>query len=132
MSENRKWWFATWAVLSLSSLGVGFYVRHFSSGLAHSRGLEILDTCLSAIVLPATVALFVYHNVVRWRENPQGWWRRCRRVCWQLGISMAVIPTAVLGYKGRWDDAADALVFAGVLLLVALAAHVRLRLWRRE
>lgn len=132
MQENRKWWFATWTVMSLASLGVGFYMRHSSSALAHSRGLEILDVCLSAIVLPAAAVLFVYRNVVTWRESPRLWWRRCRRVCWQLGVGMAVIPAPVLGYKGRWDDAAECMMFAAALLIVALAAHVRLRCWTRR
>lgn len=131
MFGNRKWWLATWAVLSLSSLVVGRYVRYSGSELAHSRGMAMVDTCLSAVVLPSTLALFVYGNVVAWRTSPRMWWRRCRRTCWQFGICMAVIPTAVLGCKGRWDDAVVCLTLAGALLAVALAAHVRLRYWTR-
>lgn len=132
MIEKRRLLGTIWLVVTLAAFAVNRFIRYSDSALAHSGSLEFLDKCLTAMVAPVSLALLVYHNVATWRKNPRMWWRRCRRTCRTFGLCFAVIPTAMLGYKGRWDDVAICLAIAGAALLVALAAHVRLRNWARE
>lgn len=115
--------------MGLAAFAVSGFIRWSDSALAQSGAVKTLDNALMAIMVPLTLVLIVVRNVEVYRKSERLWWRRCRRWCWQLGVCMLIIPTAMFAYKDKWDDLPLTLSIAGVSLAIAAAAHLRLRYW---
>lgn len=116
--------------MGLAAFAVGGFVRWSDSALAQSGAMKTLDNTLTAIMVPLTLVLIVVRNVEVYRQSARLWWRRCRRICWQFGICMLLIPTAIFAYKDRWEDFSVTLSVAAICLAIAVAAHLRLRYWK--
>lgn len=130
MEEWKKWVGRWWLTMGLIAFAVNCFMRWSDSALAQSAAMKTLDNTLMVIMLPLTMALIVVRNVEVYRHSERLWWRRCRRWCWQLGVCMLIIPTAMFVYKDKWDDLPVTLSIAAVSLAIAAVAHLRLRYWK--
>lgn len=130
VDEWKKWLGRWWLTIGLGAFAVNIFIRWSDSPLAQSRAMKTLDDTLAAIILPLTLALIVVRNVALYRHSARLWWRRCRRTCWQFGICMLIIPTAIFAYKDRWEDFSVTLSMAAIGLVIAAVAHLRLRYWK--
>ena len=63
---ERKWFKITWSLLLLASLVINYIQRMSDALWAHGEVVEVLEKTLLWIMLPMTVVLFVWHNVVLW------------------------------------------------------------------
>lgn len=115
--------------MGLAAFAVSGFMRWSDSALAQSEAMKTLDNTLMVIMVPLTLVLIVVRNVTVYRQSARLWWRRCRRICWQFGICMLLIPTAIFAYKDRWEDFSVTLSIAAVSLAIAAVAHLRLRYW---
>lgn len=129
VDEWKKWLGRWWLTIGLGAFAVNIFIRWSDSPLAQSRAMKTLDDTLAAIILPLTLALIVVRNVALYRHSARLWWRRCRAWCWQFGVCMLIIPTAVFVYMDRWNVLSVTLSIAAVSLVIAAAAHLRLRNW---
>ena len=130
MDEWKKWLGRWWLTMGLSAFVVKSFMRWSDSALAQSGAMKTLDNTLMVIMVPLTLVLIVVRNVTVYRQSARLWWRRCRRICWQFGICMLLIPTAIFAYKDRWEDFSVTLSVAAICLAIAAAAHLRLRYWK--
>lgn len=130
MEEWKKWLGRWWLTMGLAAFAVGCFIRWSDSALAQSGAMKTLDNTLMVIMVPLTLVLIVVRNVTVYRQSARLWWRRCRRICWQFGICMLLIPTAIFAYKDRWEDFSVTLSVAAICLAIAAAAHLRLRYWK--
>lgn len=130
MGEWKKWVGYWWLAMGFVTLVVNWFMRWSDSAMAQSGAMKTLDNTLTAIMVPLTLVLIVVRNVDVYRKRERLWWRRCRRWCWQLGVCMLIIPTAMFAYKDKWDDLPLTLSIAAVSLAIAAVAHLRLRYWK--
>jgi hypothetical protein len=100
---HRKWFTTTWGVLLLFSVVMAQLMRHTDIAWVHNPGVVLLYEVVSWVTLVVTSLLFVWYNVIYWRESRRLFWRKWRRWGGNLAIGVAMLVVLLLAiniFKG--------------------------------
>ena len=100
---HRKWFTITWGVLLLFSVVMAQLMRHTDIVWVHNPGVVLLYEVVSWVTLVVTILLFVWYNVIYWRESRRLFWRKWRRWGGNLAIGVAMLVVLLLAiniFKG--------------------------------
>ena len=138
---ERKWFKITWSLLLFASLVINYIQRMSDALWAHSEVVNVLEKTLLWIMLPMTVALFVWHNVVLWRSGERLFWRTWQKSGMAIavggGLAMALV------FVVNWCKGEEAMeisdsarmwilgVFSVIGLVIAFARY-KFKNWREE
>lgn len=137
---ERKWFKITWTALLFASVVINYVQRMSDELWAHSRVVEVLDTTLTWILLPMTVVLFVWHNMVLWHSGERLFWRTWQKsgLAMLVGGGLAFLLVLVVQWcRGEAVEISDSAkmwilaVFSAVGLLVMFARY-KFKNWSKE
>lgn len=95
MEENHKRVFTTiWVVLLLCSVVLGHITNHSEVAWAQSESITLLSSILFWITTIITIALFVWHNILYWRQGKRLFWRKWQK--WAKGLMIGISTLVVL------------------------------------
>ena len=100
---HRKWFTITWGVLLLFSVVMAQLMRHTDIVWVHNPGVVLLYEVVSWVTLVVTILLFVWYNVIYWRESRRLFWRKWRRWGGNLAIGVAMLVVLLIAiniFKG--------------------------------
>jgi amino acid transporter len=100
---HRKWFTTTWGVLLLFSVVMAQLMRHTDIAWVHNPGVVLLYEVVSWVTLVVTILLFVWYNVIYWRESRRLFWRKWRRWGGNLAIGVAMLVVLLIAiniFKG--------------------------------
>ncbi len=95
MEENHRRVFTTiWAILLLGSVVLGHIIHYSDSAWTQSESIITLNSILFYITAIITVILFVWHNILYWRQGRRLFWRKWQK--WTKGLMIGILMLVAL------------------------------------
>ncbi len=105
MEENHRRVFTTiWAILLLGSVVLGHIIHYSDSAWAQSENIITLDSILFWITAIVTVILFVWHNILYWRQGRRLFWRKWQKLTKGLMVGILMLVVLLLAINALRGD----------------------------
>ena len=119
---HRKWFTITWGVLLLFSVVMAHLMRYTDIAWVQNPGVILLYEIISWFTLAVTILLFVWYNIIYWKNNRRLFWRKWRRWAGNLCLGIALLVVLLLAIKLFKSDKVELSGNARHLLFAIFAA----------